>query len=135
MAFNIERVPNQASKPAVLLRQAWREGARIRKKTIANLFMLPDHVVEGFRTVLKGGVTVGDLGDLVTVEHSLAHGHVMAVLGVERLLHRHDSRPARTALTPLECGVYCFCMQTPTDRPSPDNRVAPAKRTTNGERG
>ncbi len=44
MAFNIERLPNQAGKPAVLLRQA----SRIRKKTIANLFMLSDHVVEGF---------------------------------------------------------------------------------------
>ncbi len=98
MAFTIERVPNQAGKPAVLLRQAWREGSRIRKKTIANLSMLPDHVIEGFRTVLKGGVAVGDIGALMTVERSLAHGHVMAVLGTcrrlgfERLLSRHESR-------------------------------------------
>ena len=52
MAFNIEVVPNQAGKPAILLRQVWREGRRIRKKTIANLSKLPPHVVEGFRTVL-----------------------------------------------------------------------------------
>ena len=51
IAFNIERVPNQAGKPAVPLRQAWREGSRIKKKIVANLSMLPDHVVEGFRSV------------------------------------------------------------------------------------
>lgn len=50
MAFTSERVPNQADKPAVLLRKAWREGPRNRKQTNANLSTLPDHVVEGFRT-------------------------------------------------------------------------------------
>ena len=121
MAFNIERVPNQAGKPAVLLRQAWREGSRIRKKTIANLSMLPDHVVEGFRTVLKGGV--GEIGALMTVERSLAHGHVMAVLGTcrrlgfERLLHRHDSRQRQLALAAVAARVL-----------APDSKLATARR-------
>ena len=123
MAFNIERVPNQAGKPAVLLRQAWREGSRIKKKTIANLSMLPDHVVEGFRTVLKGGVAVDELGALMTVERSLAHGHVMAVLGtcrrlgLERLLHRHDSRQRQLALAAVAARVL-----------SPDSKLATARR-------
>ena len=123
MAFNIERVPNQAGKPAVLLRQAWREGSRIRKKTIANLSMLPDHVVEGFRTVLKGGVAVGEIGDLMTVERSLAHGHVMAVLGTcrrlgfERLLHRHESRQRQLALAAVVARVL-----------NPDSKLATARR-------
>ena len=102
MAFNIERVPTQAGKPAVLLRQAWREGSRIRKKAIANLSMLPDHVVEGFRTVLKGGVAVGDLGDLMTVE---------------RLLHRHESRQRQLALAAVVARVL-----------NPDSRLATARR-------
>ena len=51
MAFNIEVVPNQARKPAILLRQAWREGKKIGEKTIASLSKLPPHVVEGFRAV------------------------------------------------------------------------------------
>ena len=71
MAFNIESVPNQAGKPAILLRQAWREGKRIRKKTIANLSKLLPHVVEGFRTVLKGGVAVSDPSSLFQIERSL----------------------------------------------------------------
>ena len=49
--------------------------------------MLPDHVVEGFRTALKGRA-----GDPMTVERSLAHGYVMAVLSFERLLHHHENR-------------------------------------------
>ena len=32
MAFNIEAIPNYAGKPAILLRQVWREGKRIRKR-------------------------------------------------------------------------------------------------------
>ena len=54
MALNIETVPNQAGKPAILLRQAWREGKRIRKKTVANLSKFPPEIVDGFREVLKG---------------------------------------------------------------------------------
>ena len=69
-------IPNQAGKPAILLRQAWREGKRIRKKTIANLSKLPPHVVEGFRTVLKGGVAVRDPSTLFRIERSLDHGNV-----------------------------------------------------------
>ena len=34
------------------LRQAWCEGSRIRKQTNTDLSMLPDHVVEGFRTLI-----------------------------------------------------------------------------------
>jgi hypothetical protein len=33
----IESIPNRNSPPAILLREAWREGKKIRKRTIANL--------------------------------------------------------------------------------------------------
>ncbi len=100
MAFNIEVVPNQAGKPAILLRQAWREGKRVRKKTIANLSKLPPQVIEGFRTVLKGGVAVSDVSELLEIEHSFDHGNTIAVLGtarkraLARLLHRSPSASA-----------------------------------------
>ena len=80
MSFHIEAIPNQAGKPAILLRQAWREGKRIRKKTLANLSKLPPEVVDGFRTVLRGGLAVQDPSDLLRVERSWAHGHVAAVV-------------------------------------------------------
>ena len=123
MAFNIEYVPNQAGKPAVLLRQAWREGTRIRKRTIANLSKLPREVIDGFRTVLKGGVAVRDLSELLDIERSLAHGHVMAVLGTarrlgfERLLHRGRSRARQLALGAIVARVL-----------SPDSKLATARR-------
>ena len=33
----VERVPNRSSPPAVLLRESYREGGRIKKRTLANL--------------------------------------------------------------------------------------------------
>ena len=99
MSFHIETIPNQANKPAILLREAWRDGTRIRKKTLANLSRFPPEVINGFRTVLKGGLAVQDPSDLLRVERSWAHGHVAAVLGtcrqlgLERLLHHRRSRP------------------------------------------
>ena len=106
MAFSIESVPSQAGRPAILLREAWREGKRIRRRTVANLPKFPPHIVEGFRAVLGGAVAVRDVGDLMQVDRSLPHGHVAAVLGtardlgLERILHRardRDGQPRRPA--------------------------------------
>ena len=80
MSFHIEIIPNRANKPAILLREARREGKRIRKKTLANLSRLPPEVVDGFRTVLRGGLAVQDASQLLRIERSWAHGHVAAVL-------------------------------------------------------
>ena len=123
MAFNIERVPNQAGKPAVLLRQAWREGTRIRKKTLANLSRLPPQVIEGFRTVLKGGIAVKDVSELLDIERSLQHGNVVAVLGtarrlgLERRLQRARSRERQLALAAIVARVL-----------APDSKLATARR-------
>jgi hypothetical protein len=53
--MHIERVPNRNSPPAVLLRQSYRKGGKVRKRTLANLSKLPDETVEGLRILLKGG--------------------------------------------------------------------------------
>ncbi len=42
----IERVPNRNSPPAVLLRESYREGNKVRKRTLANLSSLPDEAVD-----------------------------------------------------------------------------------------
>jgi hypothetical protein len=49
----IERVPNRNSPPAVLVRESYREGDKVRKRTLANLSKLPDDAVEGLRGCLK----------------------------------------------------------------------------------
>ena len=45
----VERVPNRNSPPAVLLRESYREGSKVRKRTIANLSHWPDAKVEALR--------------------------------------------------------------------------------------
>ncbi len=80
----IETVPNRNSPPAVLLREAYREDGKVRKRTLANLSKWPRDVVEGLRTVLKGGRVVAPGTDAVIIRRSLPHGHVAAILGTLR---------------------------------------------------
>ena len=87
----IETVPNRNSRPAILLRQGWREGKRVRKKTLANLTDWPAEKAEALRQVLKGRRLIAP-EDAFTVERSRPHGHVEALLtvcrrlGLERLI-------------------------------------------------
>jgi hypothetical protein len=50
----IERVPNRNSPPAVLLRESYREGNRVKKRTLANLSSLPDDVIDNLNLALRG---------------------------------------------------------------------------------
>jgi hypothetical protein len=43
----IESVPNRNSPPAILLRESFRDGTKIKKRTIANLSDWPAELVEG----------------------------------------------------------------------------------------
>jgi hypothetical protein len=80
----IESVPNRDSPPAVLLRESYREGGKVRKRTLANLSCLSASVIEGLKMLLHGGVAVASASELFTVERSLPHGNVAAVLGSAR---------------------------------------------------
>ena len=81
----IESVPNRKSRPAILLRQGWREGKRVRKKTLANLTDWPAEQIEALRRVLRGERLVAPEAAFV-VERSLPHGHVEALLAMIRRL-------------------------------------------------
>jgi hypothetical protein len=80
----VESVPNRDSPPAVLLRESYREDGKVRKRTLANLSCLPAEVIEGLKVLLRGGVAVPSAESVFTVERSLPHGHVAAVLGAAR---------------------------------------------------
>jgi len=54
VVMHIESVPNRDSHPTILLRQSYREGNRVRKRTIANLTPLPPDVIEILRRALRG---------------------------------------------------------------------------------
>lgn len=80
----IESVPNRNSPPAVLLRESYREAGKVRKRTLANLSCLSAEVIEGLKVLLRGGIAVPSAESVFTVERSLPHGHVAAVLGAAR---------------------------------------------------
>jgi hypothetical protein len=80
----IETVPNRGSPPAVLLRESFRDGKTVRKRTLLNLSHWPAEHVEGLRGVLKGGVVLPPGEQPFAVERSLPHGAVAAVLGATR---------------------------------------------------
>src|SRR6202166_4137627 len=80
----IEHVPNRNSPPAILLRESYRDGNKVRKRTLANLSSLPAEVIEGLKVLLRGGVAVSSVDDAFVIERSLPHGHVAAVLGAAR---------------------------------------------------
>jgi transposase len=98
----IETVPNRGSPPAILLRESYRDGKSIRKRTLLNLSHWPAEHVEGLRGVLKGGVVLPPGEQPFAVERSLPHGAVAAVLGaarsvgLDRLLGpKNGSEPSR----------------------------------------
>ena len=80
----IETIPNRSSPPAILLREGYRENGKVVKRTLANLSGWDPQLVEHFRVLLKGGVAVESASSLLTIERSLPHGHVAAVLGAAR---------------------------------------------------
>ena len=75
----IETVPNRNSRPAVLLREGWREGKKICKRTLANLSDWSEARVEALRRVLKNE-PLASPQDAFVIERSLPHGHVQALL-------------------------------------------------------
>jgi len=81
----ITRVPNRGSPPAVLLRESYREGGKVRNRTLANLSAWPEAKVEALSRALKGLPPAG-LEGAFEITRSLPHGHVAAVLGTIRSL-------------------------------------------------
>lgn len=96
--MHIQTIPNRNSNPTILLRESYREGGKVKKRTLANLTKLPQQVIEGLRQLLKGGKVVENFNDAFDVERSLPHGHVTAVLatltnlGLDRLIGSENTR-------------------------------------------
>ena len=63
---------------SVLVRRTYRDGARVRHETLANLSALPAEAVSAIEATLKGERLVS-AGQAVTITASLPHGHVAAV--------------------------------------------------------
>ncbi len=82
----VTRVPNRGSPPAILLREGFREGGKVKNRTLANLSRWPEEKVEALSAVLKGLPVKAELQGAFDIVRSLHHGHVAAVLGTLREL-------------------------------------------------
>jgi hypothetical protein len=99
----VTRVPNRGSPPAILLRESYRDGDKVKTRTLANLSRWPEAKIEALKRALNGETLVA-LPDRLAIERSLPHGHVAAVLGTARRLGLDrllPPRPARLATLAL----------------------------------
>src|SRR5580765_4803313 len=89
--MHIQIVPNRGSLPAVLLRESYRDGDKVKKRTLANLSSLPADQIEAIRAVLRGD-KLAPVAEAFTIVAAQPHGHVEAVraalkrLGMAELL-------------------------------------------------
>jgi transposase len=93
----IAEIPNRNSPPAFLLRESYREGGKVKNRTLANLSSLPIEQIQLIRRVLKNEKLV-PAQDAFEIKRGHPHGHVAAVLGMLRKLgldHWLDPQPSR----------------------------------------
>jgi hypothetical protein len=67
------------------LRRTYREAGKVKNETVANLSVLPDHLIDLIDAGLKGQHLV-PAGEAVTITRSVPHGHVAAVHAMARKL-------------------------------------------------
>ena len=83
--MHINIIPNRGSSPTVLLRESYREGSKVCKRTLANLSALSAAQVQMIRSTLRGDV-LQPIEQAFEITSSGAHGHVQAVcLAMQRL--------------------------------------------------
>ena len=96
----VATVPNRGSPPAILLRESYRQGGRVKTRTLKNLSDWPAERIDLLRAVLRGDQLV-PAGEGVAIKQALPHGHVVAALetarriGLDRLLPRQGPQRRR----------------------------------------
>ena len=111
----IEIVKNRKSAPAILLRESYRVGNKVKKKTLANLSALPARAIELLKMELKNpsdgkAVVAGE--DLFKEVSSVAVGHVKACLhafqasGLEKIVAPGNSKNEKFFLSLPLCFFF-----------------------------
>ena len=117
----IEIVLNRNSSSAILLREGWREGGKVRKRTLANLSDWSQARIEALRRILKDEPAATSEQALV-IERSLPQGHVQAVLetirrvGLDRLIGSKDSPERALVLAMIVERLIHPCSKLATTR-------------------
>src|SRR2546430_4126826 len=83
--MHIHVVPNRRASPTVLLRESYREGSKVAKRTLANLSSLSAVQIDAIRAALRGEVWQ-PVTQCFEITASRAHGHVQAVAMAMRCL-------------------------------------------------
>ena len=113
----VARVPNRGSPPAILLRESYREGGKVKNRTLANLSRWPEHKVEKLQRALKGLPATADLAEAFEITRSLPHGHVAAVLGsAEKLGIAELIDPAPSRNRDLVCAMLAATVIAPDSK-------------------
>ena len=89
----VTQIANRNSPPAVLLRESYREGGKVKSRTLANISHWPEAKIDSLRRVLAGETLLSLAAERFEIARSLAHGHVAAVLGVVRRLGLDKALP------------------------------------------
>ena len=89
----VTRIPNRDSPPAVLLRESYREGGKVKSRTLANISDWPEAKIDSLRRVLAGETLAPPGAGRFEIARALAHGHVAAVLGTVRRLGLDKALP------------------------------------------
>jgi Transposase DDE domain len=106
----VARVPNRNSPPAILLRESYRAGDKVKTRTLANLSAWPEAKIQALARLLKDEAALA-ASDRFAIERSLPHGHIAAVLGMarklglDRLLPQRPSRLSKLALAMIVARV------------------------------
>src|SRR5215471_8548999 len=101
----IERIPNRNFPPAIVLRESYRDGGKVKRRTFTNLSDWSEDKIEALRRVLRGEAVAPNSPDALIMKRSLPHGHVAAAwgklheIGLGRLLSEAVGSP----------GVRCNC--------------------------
>ena len=119
--MHINIVPNRGSAPTVLLRESYREGSKVCKRTLANLSALSAAQVQMIRATLRGD-TLRPVEQTFEITASLAHGHVQAVLlamqrlGMAALISSKPCRERDLVLAMVASRILCPATKLATTR-------------------
>ena len=118
----VTRIANRTSPPAVLLRESYREGGKVKSRTLANISDWAEAKIESLRRVLAGETLLPLAAERFEIARSLAHGHVAAVLGtvrrlgLEKILPKGPDRRARLILAMIVARVIAPAAKLATAR-------------------
>ncbi len=81
----VDKQGNRKDYSSAYLRRTYRDAGTVKNETVANLSVLPDHVIDLIDAGLKGQQLV-PAGEAATITRPLPHGHVAAVHAMARTL-------------------------------------------------